>query len=92
MINTPYMAYKGYFKPINSFKYLGNPTNIIYRSLWEMKLMAYLDKHPDVIGWASEEVCIPYKILCQSVNINFRIFFMFPSCSLDFLPLPVQPP
>ena len=37
------MAYKGYFKPINSFKYLGNPTNIIYRSLWEMKLMAYLD-------------------------------------------------
>ena len=55
------MSYKGYFKPINSFKYLGNPTNIIYRSLWEMKLMAYLDKHPDVLGWASEEVMIPYK-------------------------------
>ena len=23
--------------------------------------MAYLDKHPDVLGWASEEVMIPYK-------------------------------
>lgn len=23
--------------------------------------MAYLDKHPDVISWASEEVCIPYR-------------------------------
>jgi len=55
------MAYKGRFKPKNTFKYLGNPANIIYRSLWECKLMAYLDNHPDVLNWASEEVCIPYK-------------------------------
>jgi len=55
------MAYKGRFKPKNTFKYLGNPANIIYRSLWECKLMAYLDNHPDVLSWASEEVCIPYK-------------------------------
>lgn len=55
------MAYKGKFKPKNYYKYLGNPTNIIYRSLWECKLMSYLDSHPDVIGWASEEIAIPYK-------------------------------
>tara|TARA_R110000822_G_scaffold3972_15_gene17003 strand:+ start:534 stop:971 length:438 start_codon:yes stop_codon:yes gene_type:complete len=54
------MAYKGYFKPINSSKYLGNPTNIVYRSRWELRLMSYLDKHPDVIGWASEEHVVPY--------------------------------
>lgn len=23
--------------------------------------MSYLDNHPDVIGWASEEIAIPYK-------------------------------
>lgn len=55
------MAYKGRFKPKNTFKYLGNPANIIYRSLWECKLMTYLDNHPDVLKWASEEVCIPYR-------------------------------
>lgn len=55
------MAYKGKFKPRNTNKYKGNPTNIIYRSLWELKLMRYLDEHPDVVSWSSEEIAIPYK-------------------------------
>lgn len=55
------MAYKGRFKPKNPRKYMGDPTNIIYRSLWEFKLMRYLDAHPDVVQWASEELIIPYK-------------------------------
>ena len=55
------MAYQGYFKPINPQKYKGNPSNIIYRSGWELKLMAYLDKHPDVIQWSSEEIIIHYR-------------------------------
>jgi len=55
------MSYKGYFKPKNPGKYKGNPTNIIYRSSWELKLMSYLDTHQDVIQWSSEEFCIPYR-------------------------------
>jgi hypothetical protein len=55
------MAYKGYFRPKNPDKYKGNPTNIIYRSRWELKLMSNLDEHPDVIQWSSEEFCIPYR-------------------------------
>jgi hypothetical protein len=54
------MAYKGKFHPKNPIKYKGDPTNIIYRSLWEMRFMRYLDQHPSVINWASEEVIIPY--------------------------------
>lgn len=54
------MSYKGYFKPKNPNKYLGNPSNIVYRSLWELKFMRYLDAHPNVISWASEEFSIPY--------------------------------
>lgn len=54
------MSYKGFFKPKNPSKYKGNPMNIIYRSSWELKLMNYLDKHPDIISWQSEEFFIPY--------------------------------
>ena len=55
------MSYRGYFKPRNPSKYNGDPSNIIYRSSWEAKLMKYLDDHPDVIKWSSEEICIPYR-------------------------------
>lgn len=55
------MSYKGFFKPKNPSKYKGDPTNIIYRSLWELKLMAYLDTHPEILSWSSEEFFIPYR-------------------------------
>lgn len=53
--------HQGKFKPRHPEKYKGNPTNIIYRSSWELRLMSYLDKHPDVIQWASEEMFVPYR-------------------------------
>lgn len=52
---------KGTFKPKNPHKYKGNPTNIIYRSSWELKLMMYLDDTPNIISWGSEEIIIPYR-------------------------------
>jgi hypothetical protein len=55
------MAYQGRFKPKNPTKYMGDPTNIIYRSGWELKLMSYLDGNNNVIRWSSEEVVILYK-------------------------------
>ena len=42
-------------------KYRGDPTKIIYRSLWERKFMIYCDANVNVLEWASEEVIIPYK-------------------------------
>ena len=53
--------YQGKFKPKNPSKYKGDPTNIVYRSGWELKLFDYLDKHPSVTKWGSEEFFIPYK-------------------------------
>ncbi len=55
------MAKKGKFKPLNPEKYLGDPTNIIYRSYWELILMRRLDTHPHVEKWGSEEFCVPYR-------------------------------
>lgn len=55
------MSYKGIFKPKNPGKYKGDYNNIIYRSSWELKLMIYLDTHPDILQWSSEEFYIPYR-------------------------------
>lgn len=66
-------TYKGYYKPKNPQKYRGNPTTIIYRSSWELKMMNYLDSHPDVLSWGSEEVVIPYK---SPVDGRYHRYFM----------------
>lgn len=55
------MPTQGFFKPKNPKKYKGDPTNIVYRSGWELKLMLYLDSRPEVISWGSEEIIIPYR-------------------------------
>ena len=55
------MAYSGQFKPKNPQKYIGDHTNIVYRSSWEVKVMDWLDRNPDILSWASEELIIPYK-------------------------------
>lgn len=52
--------YKGRFSPKNPQKYIGDPTNIIYRSLWELRVMRYLDDNSNVLEWRSEEIAIPY--------------------------------
>ena len=54
------MAYSGKFSPKNTNKYLGDPTNIWYRSLWERRVMVHLDENPSVIEWSNEEIVIPY--------------------------------
>tara|TARA_B100000287_G_C20477974_1_gene719979 strand:+ start:325 stop:756 length:432 start_codon:yes stop_codon:yes gene_type:complete len=54
------MAYKGRYNPKNPSKYMGDPTKIVYRSLWERRFMKYCDENASVISWGSEEVVVPY--------------------------------
>ena len=54
------MSYKGRYNPINPKKYRGNPNQIIYRSLWERKVMVYCDKNDAILEWWSEEIIVPY--------------------------------
>jgi hypothetical protein len=54
------MAYKGKYQPSYPRKYKGDPTNIIYRSLWERKFMVYCDKNENILEWGSEEIVVPY--------------------------------
>lgn len=52
---------QGFFRPDNPDKYKGNPSNIVYRSWWEYRVMDLLDRSKNVIQWSSEEVIIPYR-------------------------------
>lgn len=65
--------YNGKFLPKNPEKYLGNPSNIYWRSSWELQVMKWLDSHSKVIKWASEETIIPYRS-----PIDNRIHRYFP--------------
>lgn len=73
------MSYKGKFRPSNTKKYKGDPTNIIYRSLWELKFMNYCDKNQNILKWASEELWIPYKS-----PIDNRIHKYFPDFYIKY--------
>ena len=55
------MAYKGRYQPSCPKKYKGNPTKIIYRSLWELKFMKYCDSNKNILEWGSEVVIVPYR-------------------------------
>ena len=55
------MSYKGKYYPSYPRKYKGDPTNIIYRSLWERKFMVYCDKNERILEWGSEEIALPYR-------------------------------
>ena len=68
--------YQGYFKPQNPKKYQGNPTNIIYRSSYELKLMLSLDTDDSVVQWGSEEVVIPYRSPIDNRIHNYFVDFI----------------
>ena len=55
------MAYKGKYKVRAPYKYKGNPTKVIYRSLWELKFMTYCDTNINILEWGSEEVYMWYR-------------------------------
>lgn len=52
--------HQGKFHPRNPEKYIGDHTNIIYRSSWELKFMRYCDRSEKVLSYGSEEFFIPY--------------------------------
>jgi len=70
-------SYKGKYYPTHPEKYKGDPTGIVYRSLWERKFMVYCDKNTNVLEWASEEIVIPYRSpVDNKVHRYFPDFYM----------------
>ena len=70
-------TYKGKYRPKFPSKYLGDPTNIVYRSSWERQCMVYFDNNPNILEWGSEEIVIPYRSpLDRRVNRYFVDFII----------------
>ena len=65
------------FKPNNPDKYIGYHTNIVCRSSWERKFAKWADRHPSVVKWFSEEMCVEYwSPVDQKVHRYFPDFGM----------------
>ena len=70
------MTYKGRYFPTNPKKYRKS-NQIIYRSLWERKVMVYCDKNDAIIEWGSEEVIVPYlSPMDGKIHRYFPEFYM----------------
>ena len=68
-------AYSGRYSVKNPSKYNGDPSNVIFRSLWERSLMKFLDDCPDVVKWMSEGTVIGY--VCGTDRKPHRYFVDF---------------
>lgn len=64
--------HQGKYTPKFPHKYKGDPTQIIWRSSWELKFFNWCDTNSSVIQWSSEELVIPYK--CPTDNRWHRYF------------------
>ena len=68
---------QGKYRPINPQKYGGNPSNIVYRSSYELKFMQYCDLTESVISYQSEEFCVAYRSpIDDKVHRYFPDFFV----------------
>ena len=72
MIYVFIVTYKGKYRVKNYKKYKGDPTGVIYRSLWERKFMKWCDGNPNILEWWSEELAIPYY---DPVQKKWRRYF-----------------
>ena len=66
------MAYKGKYTIKNKSKYLGDPSKVVYRSLWERQAFKWCEGSSRVKKWNSEEIVIPYK--CKTDNRIHRYY------------------
>ena len=72
MIYVFIVTYKGKYRVKNYKKYKGDPTGVVYRSLWERKFMKWCDSNPNILQWWSEELAIPYY---DPVQKKWRRYF-----------------
>jgi hypothetical protein len=75
-------SYKGKYRVNNPSKYQGDISNIVYRSLWELRFMKWCDENPSIINWGSEIVVIPYiSPLDRKIHRYFVDFYIFVNSS-----------
>ena len=64
--------YQGQYRVTNRDKYIGNPDNVIYRSMIEFQTFRWCDRNDQIIRWGSEEVVIKY--ICETDRKQHRYY------------------
>ena len=86
---------QGFFRPVNYQKYMGDPTNIVYRSSWERIVFNYLDMSTNCIKWQSEETIIPYKSPVDNKHhryfVDIKAIFRLPDGSTKTYLIEIKP-
>lgn len=87
--------YQGRYKVKNPEKYKGDPSNVVFRSSWEKKLMIWCDTKPNVIFWNSEELIVPYySAIDQKPHryfVDFKIWIEYPNGEVKVFAVEVKP-
>lgn len=66
---------QGFYQLRNPEKYKGDPSNIKYRSSWELAFCNYLDNNDTIIKWACEQPIITYSDLRNKVHRYYPDFY-----------------
>jgi hypothetical protein len=67
------MAYGGKYIVKNVSKYLGDPSKVRFRSLWENAAFKFLEASPQVKYWSSETAIVPYICKTDGQRHNYFI-------------------
>jgi hypothetical protein len=51
---------QNFYTPTNPQKYIGDLTNIVYRSSYELRSFRWCDSNPSILEWSSESIIIKY--------------------------------
>jgi len=66
---------QGKYQLRNPEKYKGNPSEVIYRSSWELAFCNYLDNNPAITKWSCEQPIITYQDLRNKVHRYYPDFY-----------------
>ena len=66
----------------NVDKYVGDITNVYYRSSWELSAFKFCDNNPNVLKWSSEEIVIPYS---RPSETGVKVSKYFPDLYMEYI-------
>ena len=82
---------QGKFVPKHIEKYKGNSRNVIYRSSWEKRIMAFFDESSNVQWWNSEGLIVPYMNPIDKKMHSYFTDFVFMNKNNEVYMVEIKP-
>jgi hypothetical protein len=67
---------QGKYVCVNPQKYIGDSSDIVYRSSWEQRMCKWCDSRENVIEWSSETIVVPYYFPVDNKNHRYFVDFL----------------